>query len=129
MPTMTTPSQAEDSVMDTQIGILLRVGMYASALVILAGGVLYLAQHSHDQVNYKHFHGVAPSLQTLHGIAAGALHGQSESIIQFGLLMLIATPIARVIFSVFAFFKERDYLYVGISALVLLVLLYSIIWH
>ena len=65
----------------------------------------------------------------MRGIAHGALHGESVAIIQFGLVMLIATPIARVIFSVFAFFKEKDHLYVAVSAIVLLVLIYSIIWH
>jgi uncharacterized membrane protein len=47
--------------------------------------------------------------------------------VQFGLLLLIATPVARVAFSVFAFAMEKDFLYVGISALVLCVLLVSIL--
>jgi uncharacterized membrane protein len=57
------------------------------------------------------------------------MHGHSLAIIQFGILMLIATPVARVIFSVFAFLAERDFLYVAISALVLAVLCYSLIAH
>lgn len=120
---------ADDTQLDIRIGILLRTGMLASAFVILLGGVVYLVRHGSATPNYTTFHGVALHLRTLSGIAGGALHGDSLSIIQLGLLMLIATPIARVIFSVVAFFLERDYLYVVVSTIVLLVLLYSLIWH
>jgi uncharacterized membrane protein len=47
--------------------------------------------------------------------------------IQFGLLLLLATPIARVVFSVFAFAQQRDRAYVLITLFVLMVLLYSLI--
>ena len=51
------------------------------------------------------------------------------AIIQCGILMLIATPVARVAFSIFVFLEEHDFLYVAIAALVLLILLYSLIWQ
>ena len=51
-------------------------------------------------------------------------HGQA--IIQFGLLLLIATPVARVAFAAIGFAMERDYLYVVITLIVLVVLLYSL---
>ena len=43
--------------------------------------------------------------------------------------MLIATPVARVAFSIFVFLEEHDFLYVTIAAMVLLILLYSLIWQ
>ena len=49
-----------------------------------------------------------------------------RAIIQFGLLLLIATPVARVIFSAVAFAWERDYLYVAFTLAVLAVLTYSL---
>jgi uncharacterized membrane protein len=55
-----------------------------------------------------------------------AFGGQSRSIMQLGLLLLIATPIARVIFSVFAFAIEGDRMYVIFTLIVLTVLLYSL---
>ena len=55
------------------------------------------------------------------------MHLHGKSIIQFGLLLLIATPIARVMFSVVGFAVERDYLYVALTLIVLGVLLYSLI--
>ncbi|HEX4322712.1 MAG TPA: DUF1634 domain-containing protein [Acidobacteriaceae bacterium] len=128
---MQTPQSptSDDTALDTKIGILLQTGVFSSAAVVLLGGVLYVAQHGRERPGYQAFHGVPASLNTIHGIVTGVLHGNALAIIQFGLLMLIATPVARVVFSVFAFLAERDYLYVAISALVLAVLLYSLIAH
>ena len=119
----------DDSKLDARIGTLLRTGTLSSASVILLGGALYLARHSQERPDYHTFHGVPTQLHTLSGILSGAVHGQSLAIIQLGLLLLIATPIARVLFSVIAFLAERDYMYVVISAIVLAVLLYSLFWH
>jgi uncharacterized membrane protein len=103
--------------------------MLTSAAVVLLGGALFLLRHGGSTPDYRVFEGVPPGLRTISGITSGALQGNDLAIIQFGLLLLIATPVARVIFSVFAFIVQRDYLYVGISMIVLSVLLYSLIWH
>jgi uncharacterized membrane protein len=118
-----------DSELDAKIGLLLQIGVYSSAAVILLGGILYLVRQGNETPNYSVFHGAPDRLNTLSGIAAGAVHGQALAIMQFGILMLIATPVARVIFSVFAFLAERDSLYVAISALVLAILAYSLMMH
>jgi uncharacterized membrane protein len=47
--------------------------------------------------------------------------------VQLGLLLLIATPIGRVVFSVAGFARQRDWLYVGITLVVLALLAYSLI--
>jgi uncharacterized membrane protein len=120
---------SDDTALDTRIGILLQTGVFSSAAVVLLGGLLYVAKHGGEQPDYQTFNGVPSSLSTIHGIASGVLRGDALAIIQLGLLMLIATPVARVIFSVFAFLAERDYLYVAISAIVLAVLLYSLVAH
>lgn len=129
MTTATNVTPQDDSVLDAQIGILLRVGMLSAAAVILVGGVLYLLHHGRSIPDYRVFHGTPANLRSIGKITNGAIHGNDLSIIQFGILMLVATPVARVIFSVFAFAAERDYLYVTISGIVLLVLLYSLIWQ
>lgn len=54
------------------------------------------------------------------------MHFQALGTIQLGLLLLVATPIARVIFSAVAFVIQRDFLYVGITLVVLFVLMLSI---
>ena len=45
-----------------------------------------------------------------------------------GLLLLIATPVARVAFSVAAFAEQRDRLYVVVTSIVLLLLIYSLLY-
>jgi uncharacterized membrane protein len=50
-----------------------------------------------------------------------------RSLIQLGLLLLIATPVARVAFSAVAFAAERDYLYAGMTVAVLGLLGYSLL--
>ena len=120
---------SDDSILDAEIGMLLRIGMLASAAVILFGGVIFLARHGRSTIDYRVFHGAPSGLNSFAGIFSGVVHGHALAIIQLGMLLLIATPIARVVFSVYAFLSERDYLYVVISSIVLAVLVCSLIWH
>jgi uncharacterized membrane protein len=122
-------SAEQDTKMEAQVGMLLRVGVLSSAAVILLGGVLYLVHHGHSTVDFTVFRGAPPNLLHPRTILIGALHGDDLAIIQCGILMLIATPVARVAFAVLVFLEERDYLYVTITALVLMILLYSLIWQ
>ena len=119
----------DDSVIDRRIGVLLRTGMIVSAAVVLTGGVLFLARSGRKVPDYHVFHGVPENLKSIPQIVAGAFHGDPLAIIQFGLLLLIATPVSRVLFSVVAFALERDFLYVAISCIVFCVLMYSILFH
>ncbi len=129
MPQATPQTAADDSVIDAHIGILLHVGMYISAAVILLGGVLLVGREGRHVPDYRVFHGVPTGLNSIGGTLTQAFHGDPLAIIQSGLLLLIATPVARVIFSVFSFLAERDYLYVAISSIVLVTLLYSIFFY
>jgi uncharacterized membrane protein len=115
-----------DDNLEIAIGRMLQTGVLLAAAVVLAGGVLYLLHASGPRPNYSHFHGVAEVLRTPSGIWHGLLHGDAESVIQFGLLLLIATPVVRVILAGVGFLMERDRLYFWVSATVLAVLLYSL---
>lgn len=115
-----------DKTLEILVGKLLRAGVLISALVVGAGGVLFLAQHHADPVNYKTFHGESAELRSLSGIFSMALHLQSSGIIQLGLLLLIATPIARVALAALGFYLEKDHLYVVVSLTVLAILIFSI---
>jgi uncharacterized membrane protein len=108
------------------IAHLLRTGVLAAALVVIAGAIPYLASHSRARVQYRTFQGEPEPLRSVHGIIGAAFSGQPLGIIQLGLLLLIATPILRVAFSAFAFAVEGDRMYVGFTLLVLAVLLYSL---
>jgi uncharacterized membrane protein len=106
---------------------LLRAGVILSALIVLAGGVMYVAQHGRQETRgWREWHSEPSEIRSLAGTFGSAAHGDSASIIQLGLIFLIATPVARVIASVLVFLLKRDYLYVAFTLIVLGVLLYSL---
>lgn len=115
-----------DQRIENIIAQLLRAGVLLAAFVVIGGAVPYLAFHPRARVTYRVFHDEAPDLKTVHGIVGLAFSGNVQAVIQLGLLLLIATPIVRVAFSVFAFAFEKDYMYVGFTLIVLAVLLYSL---
>jgi uncharacterized membrane protein len=117
-----------DDNLEIAIGRMLQTGVLIAAAVVLIGGVMYLLHASGPRPDYSHFHGVAEALRTPSGIWHGVIHGDAESVIQLGLLLLIATPVARVVLAGVGFLMERDQLYFWVSAIVLTVLLYSL-WH
>lgn len=115
-----------DQRIENIIAHLLRAGVLASALLVIGGAIPYLGFHPRARVDYHTFHNEPEQLKTVHGILPAAFSGDVQAIMQLGLLLLIATPIARVAFSVFAFAREEDHMYVGFTLIVLAVLLYSL---
>jgi uncharacterized membrane protein len=109
------------------VGNLLRVGVLLAAVVVFGGGVLYLIRHGAISPDYRVFHGEPADLRSVSGIVTDALSLQSRGIMQLGLLLLVATPIARVAFSVLAFAQQHDRTYVIVTLIVLAVLLYSLV--
>ncbi len=107
---------------------LLRIGVLSAAGVAAAGGAVWLASHGSDIARYDLFRGEPATFTTLGGIARGALTLDSRAITQLGMIMLIATPIARVVFSLVAFLLQRDRLYIVITGIVLAVLLFSFVF-
>ncbi len=107
------------------MGTLLRIGVLIAASFVLAGGIIYLMHHGTALPNYKAFKSEPTYLKNIPGIFKNMFTLSTGSIIQFGLILLIATPVARVIFSVVAFLYEKDYMYVIFTLIVLSVLLYS----
>jgi uncharacterized membrane protein len=116
----------DDQRIEIIIGALLRTGVILAAAVVFFGAVVYLAHHGREIPNYAVFHGEPENLKSASDIAHDALGISGRAIIQLGLLLLIATPVARVLFSAIAFAIERDYMYVVITLIVLAILLYSL---
>lgn len=115
----------QDKKLEIAMGHMLRIGVSTAALVALAGGVLYLRQFRDSVPEYQDFHGAPPSANSISAITKGAGHLDGPSLISLGILILIATPVCRVIFGVFGFALERDRTYTAISMIVLIVLLAS----
>jgi uncharacterized membrane protein len=114
-----------DEKIEVVVGHLLRTGVLLSAFVVTIGGAIYLSRHGSLPVEFQVFRGEPAELRSMWGIIHTAPALRGRGIIQFGLLLLIATPVARVAFSIFAFTKERDHMYVTFTTIVFLILLYS----
>ncbi|HTV59539.1 MAG TPA: DUF1634 domain-containing protein [Verrucomicrobiae bacterium] len=108
------------------IGTLLRTGVVLSALLVFVGGMVYVFRHPSIPINYRTFSGEPDNLRHIAGIVQASLSFHGRAIIQLGLLLLIATPVMRVAFSVFAFAMEKDWKYVVVTLIVLVLLLYSL---
>jgi uncharacterized membrane protein len=113
--------------MDQVIGNLLRFGVFIAGAIVLFGGILYLIRHGGEIPDYQTFHSESEDLRTFGGIFRDVLSFNARGIIQLGFLLLIATPVARVAFSVYAFIHQRDWIYVLITMLVLTLLIFSLI--
>lgn len=105
------------------IGTLLRVGVILSAIVVLIGGILYLLHNGSAPPTVHVFAGEPSALRTIPGIVASAIHRDGRGVIALGLLLLVATPVARVAFTLITFIHQRDWTFVLITAIVLAALL------
>jgi len=116
-----------DERFDIVLAHVLRIGVGASAVVVALGGVVFLVRHGLERPSYHVFQGEPGNLTSLRGIATEAVHLSGRGLVQLGLLLLVATPIARVVFSVVGFLRQRDWLYVAITMAVLTLLAYSLL--
>jgi uncharacterized membrane protein len=116
-----------DARFDTVLAYVLRAGVLLSAAVVACGGIVFLRVHGLERPAYHVFRGEPAALRSVRGIVSAAVHGGGRGLTQCGLLLLIATPIARVVCSVFGFIKQRDWLYTGITLAVLALLAYSLL--
>lgn len=121
------PQPWRDRRMEAILGNLLRTGVLLSAAIVLCGGCVYLSRHAHEPADYRIFRGEPSEFRTIPGVIQSVLNGRGRGLIQLGLLFLIATPIARVAFSIAGFAIEGDRLYVAFTLIVLAVLLYSLL--
>jgi len=97
------------------IGKLLRVGVIISAVVILIGMALFIFSGQSGYAGTTH-----PTTPT--AILTGVVALKPYAIIMLGLFLLILTPVLRVVVSIYAFFKEKDFLYTAITTVVLVIL-------
>jgi len=116
-----------DQRIEETVGKLLQTGVIGAAAVVTIGAMIYLARHAGEPVGYGLFRGEPAEYKTIGGILHGVATFQGRGFIQLGLLLLIATPVARVAFSVWGFAAEKDKMYVGVTLFVLAVLLYSLL--
>ena len=116
-----------DAGIEESVGRLLQWGVTLAGLTILVGGVVFLARHGGETPSYGVFHDVPVEFKTVPGILRGVFSWSGRALIQFGVLLMIATPVLRVAFAAVAFAFEKDWLYMLVSGIVLGVLLYALL--
>ena len=117
-----------DRRVEQMIGRLLQIGVLIAATVVVVGGLALLVHRGGTIADFRVFHAEPSALRSLVGIVRGALALDTKAIVQFGLVLLIATPVMRVALTLVAFAEQRDWLYVGVTTLVLALLLYGLVW-
>ncbi|QKJ29314.1 DUF1634 domain-containing protein [Mucilaginibacter mali] len=116
----------KDTDMQAIIGWVLRLGVIISMAVVVFGGVVYLYRHGHSIPNYSTFTGV-PGFVHPSGIISGIMAFRGRSIIQAGIILLVATPVLRVLCSFVGFILEKDHMYTLITLVVLLIIFISML--
>jgi uncharacterized membrane protein len=118
--------------MNAVIGSVLRYGVIASASVIIFGTLLLsvasgfsdasrILTYNPETIPHDNFD------VSLTGLLNGLLALNPFSVIELGVILLIASPVSRVLVSVFLFLAEGDRLYVLVTSMVLALLLFSIL--
>lgn len=113
---------SDDHAMEVRLSKLLTIGTTTSAAVVLVGIAMYLWRHSGDRMDFSTFRLHADELNAPATILTKALALDAPAIMQLGVLLLVLTPIARVAFTLVMFMVRRDWMYVAIAAIVLVVL-------
>lgn len=108
--------------MEVRLSKLLTLGTSISAAVVLLGITMYLWNHSGDRLDFTKFRLHAGELNAPGTILSKAFALDAGAIMQLGVLLLVLTPVARVAFTLVMFLIRRDWLYVAVAAIVLVVL-------
>ena len=124
-----------DDKLQRLIGTTLRSGVLAAASIGVVGGVLFFAS-SPQPADFHLFQGTSMPFSSPMQILRQAFLQPGEdlrlrglSIVQIGIMILLMTPVIRVVFSIVGFAMERDRIYVLITSFVLLILMVSICLH
>jgi len=108
------------------LGTLLRAGVIISMGIVLIGGIIFLIHNKGVITDYKVFRPELSKFSSIAAIFKGVSTFHGDAIVQFGILMLIFTPIARIVFAIFSFLIEKDYLYVIIGFIILAIITISL---
>ncbi len=108
----------EDHRLEQLLGRVLQAGVLVSAAVVALGGILFLPTHAHWIPSFSVFAGARGELRSVPGIVREVFGLQADALVQLGFVLLIATPLLRVVFSLFGFVQRKDWFYTVVSLIV-----------
>ncbi len=120
------PPVITDQMLDQIVGNLLRIGVIVASVVVAIGAAVFFAKHGASHEHYHVFRSEPGPLRNVIGVVKDSLTFSGRGIMQLGLLLMIATPIMRVIFTLGSFIVLKDKAYIVITIIVLTVLLISL---
>lgn len=115
-----------DHEVEQLVGRLLQIGVLIATVVVLTGGAMLIATHGGGVADFRVFRGESSTLRSVSAAVRGAFTLDPRGVVQLGLVLLIATPVARVALTLVAFLLQRDRLYVVLTAVVLVLLLFGL---
>ena len=128
------PKNQEDADLALVLSRTLRIGVLVAVAGGLAGAALYLSHGGGAAVDFHEFHGAdvpyASVPRVLHDAFSGdaiSTHARGAALAEVGIFALVLTPILRVVLSFVGFLRERDWIYVGITSVVIGSLTWSLL--
>lgn len=127
-PPLPRESRWSDEHVEQFIGRLLQLGVVVSAIVTIVGAIILLSSAGRNVADFHVFRGASSNLRSIGAIVRGVAALDGRAITQLGLVLLILTPVARVALTLWAFLRQHDRLYVIVTTIVLVLLLYGLVW-
>lgn len=103
--------------LNRSVGNLLRLGVILSVITSLFGFIKLFFEGFKMPKDYAALE--IPEGTIWQSLFASLRNFEGMAIIQLGILLLILTPLVRIIFALVGYIKEKDYTYVVVSAIVL----------
>lgn len=111
--------------LNRSVGNLLRLGVVLSVITSLAGFVKLFSEGFKMPKKYSSLEMGTSSEKVWGHFWDSLCKGEGMAIIQLGILLLIFTPLMRIVFALIGYLKEKDYVYVVISSIVLAIMAIS----
>ena len=122
-------SKIKDSDIQLAISKVLRYGVYSALFFAGIGGVVYLYRHGNEQVGSQYKRFVEKDdrfFDYVHRVYTGTVQGKGRDVIALGILLLLATPTVRVLFSLLGYTLEKDKMYIVVTLVVLAIIAVSV---
>lgn len=115
-----------DPDMELVISRIMRYGIVVASVIVIIGAITFLSNYGQEKPQYSTFTGQPKELTNVFRIISSLSSTSGRGLIEFGMVVLIAIPVLRVAFSIASFIVEKDRVYIIITSIVFILLLFSL---